>query len=62
MITAQDIRERTFEKARFNGYDMADVDDFLLRNGRGIKNPIKQYIQKKEFMQKKKRTFYKILF
>ncbi len=29
MITAQDIRERTFEKARFNGYDMADVDDFL---------------------------------
>lgn len=29
MITAQDIRERTFEKARFNGYDMADVDEFL---------------------------------
>ena len=29
MITAQDIREKTFEKARFNGYDMAAVDDFL---------------------------------
>ena len=29
MITAQDIREKTFEKARFNGYDMASVDDFL---------------------------------
>ena len=29
MITAQDIREKTFEKARLNGYDMAAVDDFL---------------------------------
>ncbi len=29
MITAQDIREKTFEKSRFNGYDMASVDDFL---------------------------------
>ena len=29
MITAQDIREKTFEKARLNGYDMASVDDFL---------------------------------
>lgn len=29
MITAQDIRERTFEKARLGGYDMAEVDDFL---------------------------------
>lgn len=29
MITAQDIREKTFEKARFNGYEMNDVDDFL---------------------------------
>ena len=28
MITAQDIREKAFEKAR-NGYDMATVDDFL---------------------------------
>ena len=28
MITAQDIREKTFEKA-FNGYNMAQVDDFL---------------------------------
>ena len=29
MITAQEIREKTFEKARINGYDMASVDDFL---------------------------------
>jgi len=28
MITAQDIREKTFEKA-FNGYNMGQVDDFL---------------------------------
>ncbi len=29
MITAQDIREKTFEKARKDGYDMAAVDEFL---------------------------------
>ena len=29
MITAQDIREKTFEKARIGGYDMTSVDDFL---------------------------------
>ena len=29
MITAQDIREKTFEKSRIGGYDMAAVDDFL---------------------------------
>lgn len=29
MITAQDIREKTFEKATFNGYAMSEVDDFL---------------------------------
>lgn len=29
MITAQDIREKTFEKSKFAGYDMASVDDFL---------------------------------
>ena len=29
MITAQDIREKTFDKARVGGYDMAAVDDFL---------------------------------
>ena len=29
MITAQDIREKTFEKSRLSGYDMASVDDFL---------------------------------
>jgi len=29
MITPQDIREKTFEKAVFGGYDMATVDEFL---------------------------------
>ena len=29
MITAQDIREKTFEKSRMNGYDMASVDDLV---------------------------------
>ena len=29
MITAQDIREKTFDKSKFGGYDMASVDDFL---------------------------------
>ncbi len=29
MITAQNIREKTFEKSRIGGYDMASVDDFL---------------------------------
>ena len=29
MITPQDIREKTFEKAVFGGYDMASVDAFL---------------------------------
>lgn len=29
MMTAQDIREKTFEKSRVGGYDMAAVDDFL---------------------------------
>lgn len=29
MITPQDIREKTFEKAVFGGYDMSTVDSFL---------------------------------
>ena len=29
MITAQDIREKCFEKARIGGYAMDEVDDFL---------------------------------
>lgn len=30
MITAQDVRDKVFEKAKFNnGYDMASVDEFL---------------------------------
>ena len=29
MITSQEIREKTFEKSMFGGYDMGGVDDFL---------------------------------
>ena len=29
MLTPQDIREKTFEKAMFNGYEMTAVDNFL---------------------------------
>lgn len=29
MTTPQDIREKVFEKAVFNGYDMGEVDDFM---------------------------------
>ena len=29
MITAQDIREKGFERSRMGGYDMASVDEFL---------------------------------
>jgi len=29
MITAQDIQEKTFNKAGFGGYNMGEVDDFL---------------------------------
>ena len=29
MATPQEIREKVFEKAVFNGYDMAGVDDFM---------------------------------
>ena len=29
MITAQDIREKGFDRVRLNGYDMAAVDEFL---------------------------------
>lgn len=29
MINAQDIREKTFKRATFGGYDMAMVDNFL---------------------------------
>lgn len=28
-MTAQDIREKTFEKSKFGGYDMEEVDNFL---------------------------------
>lgn len=29
MLTPQELREKTFDKAMFGGYDMAGVDDFL---------------------------------
>ena len=31
MITAQDIREKCFEKARIGGYAMDEVDDLFSR-------------------------------
>ena len=42
MITAQDIREKTFEKSRMNGYDMASVDDFLEEVAEDISNSQKE--------------------
>jgi cell division initiation protein len=35
-MTAQDIKEKTFEKAVFGGYDMAGVDDFLEEVANGV--------------------------
>ena len=42
MITAQDIREKTFEKSRIGGYDMASVDDFLEELAEDISNSQKE--------------------
>ena len=42
MITAQVIREKTFEKSRMNGYDMASVDDFLEEVAEDISNSQKE--------------------
>ena len=32
-MTAQEIREKTFEKAVFGGYDMGSVDDIAMAQG-----------------------------
>ena len=37
-MTPQDIRERTFEKAVFGGYDMAGVDDFMEEAAAALEN------------------------
>ena len=42
MITAQDIREKTFNKARLSGYDMSEVDDFLEEIAEDITNAQKE--------------------
>ena len=42
MITAQDIREKTFEKSKFGGYDMAEVDEFLEELADDITNTQKE--------------------
>ena len=42
MITAQDIREKTFEKSKFGGYDMAQVDEFLEQLADDITNSQKE--------------------
>ena len=42
MITAQNIREKTFEKSKFSGYDMAEVDEFLEEIADDITNSQKE--------------------
>lgn len=42
MITAQNIREKTFEKSKFGGYDMAEVDEFLEEIADDITNTQKE--------------------
>jgi len=42
MITAQNIREKTFDKVRIGGYDMASVDDFLEELADDITNSQKE--------------------
>lgn len=42
MITAQDIREKTFEKSKFGGYDMAQVDEFLEQLADDVTNTQKE--------------------
>ena len=42
MITAQNIREKTFEKSKFGGYDMAEVDEFLEELADDITNTQKE--------------------
>ena len=42
MITAQDIREKTFNKAKLSGYDMSEVDDFLEELAEDITNAQKE--------------------
>lgn len=42
MITAQDVREKTFEKSKFGGYDMPEVDDFLEEIAEELSNTQKE--------------------
>ena len=42
MITAQDIREKTFEKSKFGGYDMSEVDEFLEELANDLTNSQKE--------------------
>ena len=42
MITAQDVREKTFEKSKFGGYDMAEVDEFLEELANDLTNSQKE--------------------
>lgn len=56
MITAQDIREKGFEKSKFNGYDMDSVDDFLeeVADSIGILQKEKADLQKEKSDMAKK--------
>ncbi len=56
MITAQDIREKGFEKSKFGGYDMDSVDDFLeeVADSIGILQKEKAELQKEKTDMAKK--------
>ena len=56
MITAQDIREKGFERSKFNGYDMDSVDDFLeeVADSIGILQKEKADLQKEKTDMAKK--------
>ena len=51
MITAQDIREKTFEKSKFGGYDMAQVDEFLEQLADDLTNSQKEVATLKSKMK-----------
>lgn len=56
MITAQEVREKGFEKSKFGGYDMDSVDDFLeeVADSIGILQKEKADLQKEKADMAKK--------
>lgn len=51
MITSQDIRAKSFEKAVFGGYDMAGVDSFLENVARTVEDQAKEIATLKSKMK-----------